>query len=99
MKKIVLIYFFLINALTFAQTGITWLPSLDVASSSNSDLHPRIVIDGSGNPLIIWGKLSTNECKFSRWDGAMFTTPVVLNPSAIPVFTQTWAGPDIASKG
>ncbi len=85
--------------LSFSQSVINWSPEVDIASSSFSNLHPRIVTDRTGNPIVIWGNFSNNEINFSRWDGTAFTTPVILNPSNLPVFTASWAGPDIASHG
>jgi hypothetical protein len=99
MRTLFLLCFGLLSLTIRSQTGITWSAPMDIAMSSHDNMHPRIVTDGTGNPLIIWGKMPGNECKFSRWDGSIFTTPVVLNPGSIPVFAQSWAGPDIASKG
>jgi len=98
--KIILhfIVLLLLPELSIGQTGITWNPSIDVTAGSYGNDHPRIVTVGSGNPALIWGKASTNECYFSRWNGSSFSTPVLLNPS-FPVFTASWAGPDIAAKG
>jgi hypothetical protein len=80
-----------------SQTGIIWDMSFDVASSSSGNEHPRIVTDRSGNPLVIWHHAS--RAMFSRWNGAGFTTPVLLNPPSISVAGATWMGPDIASYG
>ncbi len=89
------ILFFAINV--SAQTTLSWNNAIDVATSSCSNLHPRIVLDRNNNPLVLWGQ-STNAM-FSRWTGTAFTIPVAVNPMSIPVFTASWAGPDIASKG
>jgi hypothetical protein len=62
-------------------------------------MHPRIVSDASGNPLIIWGRMSDESVFFSRWDGNSFTIPLQLNSTWLPVATASWMGPDIASKG
>jgi len=80
-----------------AQSGITWSPAVNVASSSSGNLHPRIVLDAAGNPLILWGH--ANRAMFSKWNGTSFTTPVLINPGAVQVFAASWAGPDIASNG
>lgn len=82
-----------------AQSGITWSPAVDISTSNFSNQHPRIATDGLGNPVVIWGKFTTKEVYFSKWDGTAFTTPVVLNPSSMPVFTASWAGPDLAAHG
>ncbi len=36
---------------------------------------------------------------FSRWTGSSFTTPVIVNPTAMDVAGASWMGPDIASHG
>jgi hypothetical protein len=82
-----------------SQTGITWSTEIDIASSNSGNLHPRIVSDRTGNPLVIWGKISTDELYFTRWSDTAFITPVILNPLMTQIFTASWAGPDIASHG
>lgn len=97
MKTLALILLVLVSSLAVSQT-ITWSPTVSV-NSNGSNLHPRIVLDGSGKPLIIWGNSSAYQVYFSKWNGTNFTSPVTLNSSSIPVFTASWAGPDIASHG
>ena len=70
---------------------------MDVATNTTSNLHPRIVLDRNNNPLVLWGH--STDAMFSRWNGTAFTTPVAVNPMSIPIFTASWAGPDIASHG
>ena len=81
---------------SMAQT-ITWGSPVTVSSGATSNLHPRIALNRSGNPLVLWGQSDT-RANFSRWSGSSFTTPVALNPS-FTVFAQSWAGPDLASFG
>lgn len=101
MKKIILLFYIAgISAQRIsAQSGITWSAPMDIASDTFGNLYPRITLDGQGNPLVIWGNSITNEAIFSRWNGSSFTTPISLNPVSIPVYTASWTGPDIASKG
>jgi hypothetical protein len=79
--------------------NINWNAPIDISLSQYGNNHPRIVLDANGDPLVLWGNSMTNEAYFSRWNGSSFTTPVALNPSSIPVFTASWAGPDIAAYG
>ncbi len=72
---------------------------MNLASSSFDNMQPRITLDGSGNPLVIWGRMSDESVFFSRWNGSAFTAPVKLNPSWLTVATASWMGPDIAAKG
>lgn len=99
-KKTILFLLLMISGLfMFAQSGISWSSSSSIAANSFNNKRPRIVMDASGNPLVLWGNSNTNNLMFSRWNGSSFTTPVQLNPATMPVFTAYWAGPDIASKG
>lgn len=98
MKFILSLLCTLISVQSFSQQ-IVWTSEQEVALPSDGNLHPRISVNNQGQPLIIWGKASSNECRFSRWNGSTFSSPLIVNPPSIPVFTASWAGPDIASKG
>ncbi len=89
----------LLQHLALAQGGISWSAPIDIAAASFGNLHPRISVDGAGNPLVIWGNNSVNKVYFSRWENGGFTMPVALNPPSIPVFTASWASPDLAASG
>lgn len=97
MKSIVtlitIIFCFTVNA------QITWTAGSNISTSTYGNMHPRMSLDGSGNPLVVWGRMSDQSVLFSRWDGTMFTTPVKLNPTWLTVATASWMGPDIASHG
>ncbi len=97
MKNILTITLIVFALNVSAQTSLGWNNAMDVATNSSSNLHPRIVLDRNNNPLILWGQ--STHAMFSRWNGTAFSVPVALNPSSIPIFTASWAGPDIASKG
>lgn len=79
-----------------AQTGISWNAAADIVSA-NGNNHPRIAIDGSGNPLVLWNFNMT--ALFTRWDGNAFITPIPLSPSNIDIAGAAWMGPDIVSHG
>lgn len=72
---------------------------MNISTNTYGNMHPRITLDGAGNPLVVWGRMSDESVFFSRWNGTMFTTPVKLNPSWMKVATASWMGPNIASKG
>ena len=83
-----------------AQSNITWNGmGMDIANNSHDNRHPRIALDGAGNPLVIWGRMSDESVFFSRWNGTMFTAPVKLNPSWLTVSMGSYLAPEIASKG
>ncbi|MFN0176834.1 MAG: T9SS type A sorting domain-containing protein [Saprospiraceae bacterium] len=99
MKYFVFLALFLICQSAIAQSGINWSQSTIVASNQYGNMHPRVVTDGSGDPLIIWGNNNSKQVFFSRWIGNGFSIPVNLNPDSIPIFAASWAGPDLASHG
>ncbi|MFA6234603.1 MAG: T9SS type A sorting domain-containing protein [Bacteroidota bacterium] len=99
MIKFLLVLFLCNSTAATAQRGITWNSPMNIAAGSFGNQHPRITLDGAGNPLVIWGKMSDQSVYFTRWTGAAFTTPVKLNPGWLTVATASWMGPDIASKG
>jgi hypothetical protein len=99
MKKInyILCAFLLSTTISTAQSPIQWNAEMNVAPSSSGNEHPRIALDRSGNPLVIWHHVS--RCMFSKWNGSAFTTPVLLNPASMTIAGASWMGPDIASHG
>jgi hypothetical protein len=83
----------------FANTAqITWSPAVSIASSSFGNYFPRIVTDGSGNPLVTWGR-SDGALYLARWSGSGFQQPAKLNPSWMKVASAWWMGPDLAARG
>ncbi len=91
---VILVSLFIISQ---AESQIVWNLTIDVASTSFGNNHPRIVKDNIGNPLVIWGK--SNNVKFSRWNGTGFTNPINLNINATSIAEASWMGPDIAAHG
>lgn len=96
MKQLLLLLFSTICLLASAQI-VTWDSVMDVSTSDFGNEHPRVVVDGSGNPMILWG--DSDKAMFARWNGFSFDTPVRMNPIGVQIFAQSWAGPDIAAKG
>lgn len=99
MKNTLLFFVLFTSGFAFSQDDIIWNPSQDISIKSYGNLHPRISLDAEGNPMVIWGKKSDQALYFSKWEGTSFTNPVKLNPAGVTIATETWMGPDIASKG
>ena len=99
MKKTIhlLGFLLLLGTISQAQNAITWNNGMALAPASSGNEHPRMAVDRSGNPLVIWHHAS--RCMFSRWNGTAFTTPVIINPVSITVAGASWMGPDIAAHG
>ncbi len=88
-----------ISVFSYGQKPVSWGMGMDLSSNTYSNMHPRMTLDGKGNPMLVWGRMSDEAVLFSRWNGTMFTTPVKLNPLWLKVASASWMGPDIASKG
>ena len=99
MRIIVLLMLLIAGNSVLAQTGIIWSQTATVAPSHFGNMHPRVVIDRLGNPMVIWGKGNAKQVYFARWTGNGFSNPLLLNPDTIPVFAASWAGPDLAAHG
>lgn len=97
MKQFLLFIFICASIFSKAQSGIIWGMGMNLATSSSGNEHPRISLDGNGNPLVVWHHSS--RCMFSRWNGTVFTAPVMLNSMNMTVAGASWMGPDIASHG
>jgi hypothetical protein len=95
--RIVFTFFLSIIATLAIAQSITWSAPVSIAPNTYDNDHPRIVLDRSGNPMVLWGT-STMKAAFSKWNGAGFSTPSYITNTAA-VFTASWAGPDIASYG
>lgn len=99
MKNFLLAIFLCTGIFASAQSGITWGMGMDIANNTHDNMQPHVAVDGSGNPLVIWGRMSDESVLFSRWNGTAFTAPVKLNPAWLTVATASWMGPAIAAKG
>ncbi len=99
LNKIITVCIFLLFGSILAQAQIVWSGSVSPFGKTFGNFHPRVVVDRTGNPMIIWGRNSDASVLFSRWGGSAFAPPVKLNPEGISIATQGWMGPDIASKG
>lgn len=80
-----------------ANGQISWGTPGEIATSNFGNDQPRIVMDASGNSLVLWS--SSGDAMFSKWNGTGFTTPVAVNPSSISVAGASWMGPNIHSHG
>lgn len=83
----------------FSQYAIAWEDPIEVSEDGMDNNRPRITLDASGNPLVIWGKDSGKEIFFTRHDGSEFSEPEILLAPEFDIFTADWAGPEISSSG
>ena len=96
MKAIFVSLFLLIVCISL-NAQIEWDDQLNIAPSSSGNNYPRIALDASGDPMVIWYHAS--RVMFSKWDGTSFTTPKIINPTSMTVAGASWMGPDMASHG
>lgn len=99
MKKTITLLFFVAALQCFSQNSINWSGmAMNVSNNTYNNTHPRMVMNASGNPLVIWGRMSDEALFMAKWNGTTFNTPVQLNGN-ITIATMGWQGPDIAAKG
>jgi hypothetical protein len=80
------------------QNVIAWSNASEISSMAMyGNNFPRIVMDGSGNPMVIWN--NSSNLYFSKWTATSFSAPIQLNPIGSNIAGANWMGPDIASKG
>ena len=59
MKNILFLILNCVSILASAQSGVPWgMTGMDIADNSHDNMQPRVAVDGSGNPLVIWGRMS-----------------------------------------
>ncbi|MCW3122675.1 MAG: C-terminal target protein [Flavipsychrobacter sp.] len=97
MRKISALLFLVAASLSASAQSITWALPMTVNTGAGNNLHPRISLNRTGNPYVLWGK-TDSKAYFSKLSGGTFTAPVALN-SSFNVFAQSWAGPDMAAFG
>lgn len=100
MKHCLLIAFVtLISLSTDAQNDIEWNAVVDVNSPSQGTLRPRIVLNGAGNPVVLWGKSGPNSNYVAVGNAIGFSAPVEMSaPGCVPAVAD-WMGSSIAATG
>jgi hypothetical protein len=101
MKRICAGIFALAIFSTSHSQSLSWGNEITVASASTyGSMRPRIVLDGSNEPLILWGQGAGSESLWTaRWNGTGFAAPVSPMPAGWYAIEDVWMGADMASKG
>jgi hypothetical protein len=60
---------------------------------------PKIALNASGNPVVVWGSPNDQDIFVSYWNGNSFSSPLKVNPDSIPAYSADWVGPNIAAQG
>ena len=98
MRKIFIAFLLLLSVRCFSQKSVYWYDPVVVADKTYGNLHPRVALDKSDNPIVLWGDINGNAF-ISKWNGRNYSEPEQVNSEGTHVFTESWAGPEIASKG
>lgn len=99
MKLFALLFAF-IPFFVSAQVNLTW--SDQVIVNEDTDLgftRPKIVLVNGNTPVVMWSRLGNWDVHVSRLEGNSFSNPLKITPEGMRVFSQNWAGPDMASNG
>src|SRR5687767_10223445 len=97
LKKSILFFCLFAVCSLSAISQIIWDSQVNVAAALNGNKQPKIAIDASRNPMLVWYHAS--RVMFSRYDGTAFETPRIINPTTMTVAGASWMGPDIATHG
>jgi hypothetical protein len=87
------------SASAFGQS-ISYGPVIDVNEPNQGGLRPRIVINGDGQPVVLWGRSSPNANRVAVGTGMGFTPGVQVHiPGTVLPAVSDWQGSSIAAAG
>jgi hypothetical protein len=98
MREIFIALLLLSSIRGFSQKNVFWYDPVVVADKTYGNLHPRIALDKDDHPIVLWGD-PNGKAFISKWSGSEFSPPRQINHGGSSVFTESWAGPEIASHG
>jgi len=101
MNRIFILILLLLSIHSLAQdkkNGVIWYDPITVADKTYGNLHPRIILDQNHKPLVLWGDIN-GKAYLSKFNGKNFSEPIQINTGIQPVFTESWAGPEITGHG
>lgn len=81
-----------------AQTGIAWDTVLDCNAAGEGAWRPRIALNGSGHPVVLWADNTPVRNLVAIGNGTSFSTPVEVNQGFVPAVAD-WMGSSIAATG
>jgi hypothetical protein len=92
--------FFCASIASFSQsTAVGWGDVIDVGQQGQSYLRPRLALNASNDPVVLWGRSSPAANFVSVGNGATFSSPVEVNPLGVQPSVADWAGSSIAAYG
>ncbi len=78
--------------------ALVWEDPVDVATEESGDRRPRVVVNATGHPVVLWSA-SDGACFTAMGMGVGFMAPVRVNPEGTTIAAADWQGPAIASSG
>ena len=96
-KCYLLVIYISFTSYIFGQSEIIWDTALSVADAQFGNTKPRIVLNGDGAPVVVFGN-NNGELYLARKNGTQFTLPQELAVSGVAYVTN-WISADIGSKG
>jgi len=101
MKKLILQTLILLSpCAATSQTVIHWEPEIEVADGAvYGNIRPRIVLNGEGMPVVLFGKGPEGILQTATFNGSGFESPVLFLPPTMETYLASWTGPDLAAKG
>jgi hypothetical protein len=99
-RIITLLSSLLLAIIILGQTSLSLGPVIDVNSSNQGGLRPRITINGDGMPVVLWGRNSPNANRVAVGTGTGFTPGVQVHiPGSVIPAASDWQGSSIAAAG
>ncbi|MGV9012954.1 MAG: hypothetical protein ACOH13_10215 [Flavobacteriales bacterium] len=87
-------------ALLSAQnTGITWSAPVTCGSPAQGGTRARVVVNGNGDPVVLWGRVNDPADFVAVGDGSSFGPPQQVSYPGTPPAVDFWMGADIAALG
>ncbi|MBL7985522.1 MAG: T9SS type A sorting domain-containing protein [Flavobacteriales bacterium] len=79
--------------------SLSWVAPVDVAPANAGSLRPRIVLNGDGAPVVLWGAMSPMANYVAVGNGSGFGPAIeVSTPGCMPAVAD-WMGSSIAAAG
>jgi hypothetical protein len=78
---------------------VNWENPISVSTDEFDNNRPKLSINASNEPVIIWGKDNGRILYTSKLSGDTFSPPEALLDDDFDIFTADWAGPEIGSNG
>ncbi len=101
MKTSLLLSFVLLLSISaHAQTTtVAWNAAVDVDASGQGGLRPRIALNGTGSPVVLWGRTAPSANYVAVGNAASFTTPMEVSTVGCVPAVADWMGSSLAAVG